>query len=144
VEPLAIAVIAVLVIGVGVGAYFSRLPPPWDEIGGETPLTPKGPAEVGDVPSAFDDEAELRAIVARKRARRKAAADGPETASDRYRAAQKASEIPTGPAWGHLDPEVVDEARALVARKRARLERTGRVVPEEQAELERLLGPPHP
>ncbi|MDO9352835.1 MAG: hypothetical protein Q7T55_04030, partial [Solirubrobacteraceae bacterium] len=138
-EPLAIAVLAVLVIGVGVGAYFSRLPPPWDEIGGETPLTPKG-TDLGSAPSTFDDEAELRAVVARKRARRQAAADGVETASDRYRAAQASGELPAGPPWGHLDAEVVDEARALVARKRARLERTGRVVPDEPAELERLLG----
>lgn len=136
VDPLGIVVLVVLVLSVAVGLWFSRQPPPWDEIGGESPVQPGGPAEA---PSTVDDEADLRALVAEKRARR-LAASGREVASDRLHGAG-AEPDRSGPPWAHLDREVVDEARGLVGRKRARLERTGRPVPDEQAELERLLGP---
>ncbi len=144
-------VIGVLVVSILVGVYFSRQPPPWDEIGGEAPFE----AELfGEMPSRFDDEAALRALVAEKRARRQAAADGATVASDRTRSAPagngdpgvpdgSAASSPATPPWTHLDPEVVDEARQLVARRKARLERTGKAVPDEHAELTRLLGPPH-
>ena len=140
-EPVAIVVIGVLVVSIVVGLYFARQPPPWDEIGGESPVQLD---QLEPAPSTFDDEASLRALVAEKRARRLASADGHSVASDRlHDAGVTGARAPAGPAWAHLDAEVVDEARGLVARRRARLERTGKVIPDERAELERLLGPPH-
>lgn len=136
-DPFGIVVIAVPVVGVIVGVAVARKPPAWDQIGGESPVDVSGLEQ----PSRVDDEADLRALVAEKRARRRAQA-GPEVASDRLTAPSR-SEVPTGPPWAHLDAEVVLEARELVARRRARLERTGKPVQEEQGELERLLGPPY-
>lgn len=144
---MAIVVIGVLVLSIVVGVYFSRQPPPWDEIGGESPVRLD---ELEQEPSTFDDEAALRALVAEKRARRRAAADGAIVASDRLHP-EPGTASPdqggstgvdrSGPPWAHLDADVVEEARGLVARRRARLERTGKAVPDEQAELQRLLGP---
>ncbi len=130
-------VIAVLVVGVIAALVIARNPPSWDDLGGEGPV---GPPDA-TAPSRTDDEADLRALVAEKRARR-LAAGGEPTASDTFKAANAASGQ-TGAPWAHLEAEVVDEARALVARRRARLERTGKAVPDEHDELERLLGPPH-
>lgn len=127
-QAFGIVVIAVLVVGVLLGLYAARTPVRWDELGGGQ--LPGG----ADQPSRADDEADLRALVAAKRARR-LAGGGPSVASD-HRAA-----TPGGP-WAHLDDDVVQEARELVARRRVRLLRDGRQPADEQAELERLLGPP--
>ncbi|MDQ8045080.1 MAG: hypothetical protein AAGC46_09660 [Solirubrobacteraceae bacterium] len=129
-QSFGIVVIGVLVVGVVLGLYAARNPPRWDELGGESPVPLDG------APTTADDEAQLRALVAAKRARR-LAEGGPAVASD-----ARATE-PREP-WAHLDAEVIQEARALVARRRARLEREGREAPAEQSELERLLGPPTP
>jgi hypothetical protein len=135
-ELFGIVAIAVPVVGAAIGFYAARQPAPWDEIGGESPIDLDHALPL----STADDEADLRALVAAKRARRQAS-DGPSVASDRLRVpgAQPAA----GPPWAHLEPEVVTEARELLARRRARLERQGVPVPDEQAALERLLGPPH-
>lgn len=125
-------VIAVLAISVIAALVLARKPPNWDELGGESPALKSDDASP---PMPFDDEADLRALVAEKRARR-LAAGGRAVASD-------ARPEPTRAPWSHLEAEVVEEARELVARRRARLERQGKPIPETQEELERLLGPPH-
>jgi hypothetical protein len=136
-ELFGIVAIAVPVVGAAIGFYAARQPAPWDEIGGESPVDVTDAAP----PSTLDDEADLRALVAAKRARRQAG-DGPAVASDRLRVP---GAVPAaGPPWAHLEAEVVTEARELLARRRTRLERQGKPIPDEQAELERLLGPPHP
>lgn len=132
-EAFGYVVIAVLAISVIAALVIARKPPAWDELGGESPV-PQFEADES-TPLPLDDEADLRALVAEKRARR-LAAGGRAVASDAQPAPRRAP-------WSHLEAEVVDEARELVARRRARLERQGKPVPEEQAELERLLGPPH-
>lgn len=147
-DAFGVVVIAVPVVGVVIGLVVARNPPGWEQIGGESPID----VESLQAPSRTDDEADLRALVAAKRARRQAAA-GPVVASDRLTTERPSGvgdgrepgrSVPAdGPAWAHLEPEVVLEARELLARRRARLERTGKPVPPEQAELERLLGPPH-
>lgn len=140
-DAFGIVVIAVLAVSVIAGLVIARKPPNWDELGGESPVAPPGPETI--VPTRVDDEADLRALVAEKRARR-LAGGGKSVASDDARTAAAAQAPATGASpWSHLETEVVDEARALVARRRARLERTGKHVPDELAELERLLGPPH-
>lgn len=136
-EPLGIVVFGVLAISVIVALVIARDPPSWDELGGQAPVPPDE-AEARE-PSLFDDEAELRALVAEKRARR-LAAGGRTVASDRP---EEPLGLHTTPHWEHLDSEVVQEARDLVARRRARLLRTGKAVPDEHSELVRLLGPPH-
>lgn len=126
-------VIAVLVASVIAALVIARKPPNWDEIGGESPAPEFDAAESAPLP--FEDEADLRALVAEKRARR-LAAGGRSVASD-------ARAEPKRAPWSHLESEVVEEARELVARRRARLERQGKPIPETHDELERLLGPPH-
>jgi hypothetical protein len=140
VESFGIVVIAVLVVGVIAALVMARNPPNWDAIGGESPT---GPVDE-DAPPAlpFDDEADLRALVAEKRARR-LAAGGNAVASDAFAAGASGGAGEHRHPWAHLESDVVEEARALVARRRARLERTGKPVPDEHEELTRLLGPPH-
>lgn len=123
-------VVGSLVAGLAIGVVLMQRPSPWDEIGGGGIAEEQAPD--GLQPSRIDDEAELRALIAQKRAAR--LARGQQTAGD----AQRANAAP----WSHLHPEAVEEARHLVARRRARLEREGQVPPDEQGELERLLGPP--
>lgn len=140
VEAFGFVVIGVLAIGVIAGLIVLRKPVRWDELGGASPL----PDPEAVTPSRLDDESDLRALVAAKRAARQAAGGAP-VASDAIRAEAKAlasERRAAGAAWAHLEAEVVEEARALVARRRARLERTGKPVPAEQDELIRLLGPP--
>lgn len=139
VDSFGIVVIAVLVVGVIAGLVIARNPPNWDEIGGESPIGPMD-AEAA-APTRIDDEADLRALVAEKRARRQAAG-GKAVASDAFTAAAARADEHRLP-WAHLESDVIEEAKELVARRRARLERTGKPVPEEHDELERLLGPPH-
>lgn len=132
-DALGFVVIAVLALSVVAALVIARKPPNWDELGGESPV---GTLDAEDAaPLPFDDEADLRALVAEKRARR-LAAGGQAVASD-------ARPEPTRAPWSHLEADVVEEARELVARRRARLERQGKPIPETQDELERLLGPPH-
>lgn len=132
VDAFGYVVIAALAIGVVAALVIARNPPNWDELGGESPVPQHEADEAAAMP--FDDEADLRALVAEKRARR-LAAGGRAVASDDRAEAHRAP-------WSHLEAEVVEEARDLVARRRARLERQGKPVPEEHSELERLLGPP--
>ena len=139
-DSFGIVVIAVLVVGVIAGLVIARNPPNWDEIGGESPIGPMD-AEAS-APTRVDDEADLRALVAEKRARRQAAG-GKAVASDAFTSGAANADGPHRHPWAHLESEVIEEAKALVARRRARLERTGKPVPEEHDELERLLGPPH-
>lgn len=134
VDAFGYVVIAVLVLAVVLGILAARSPVRWDELGGAAPM------EAPPTPPV-DDAAELRALIEAKRAAR-AARGGRETAGDRARAADAARSAGGAP-WAHLDAEVVDEARGLVARRRARLERQGRPVPDELSELVRLLGPPN-
>ena len=133
VEAFGYVVIAVLALSVIAALVIARKPPAWDELGGESPVPQFDAEESAALP--LDDESSLRALVAEKRARR-LAAGGRAVASDARPA------VPRAP-WSHLDAEVVEEARGLVARRRARLERQGKPAPDEQGELERLLGPPH-
>ncbi len=139
-DSFGIVVIAVLVISVIAALVIARNPPGWDEIGGESPIGPLD-AEAA-APSRVDDEADLRALVAAKRARR-LAAGGNAVASDSASAGAGQQANQHRHPWAHLESEVIEEARELVARRRARLERTGKPVPDEHEELERLLGPPH-
>lgn len=132
-------VLAVLAVGALGGLWAARNPVEWDEVGGEGPQPP--PAAAPPV----DDAAELRALIAAKRAAR-AARGGEPTAGDRTRAAEAqaaADAAASGIPWAHLEDDVVEEARGLVARRQARLERQGKPAPEAHDELVRLLGPPH-
>ncbi|MBJ7470407.1 MAG: hypothetical protein JHD16_03865 [Solirubrobacteraceae bacterium] len=144
-EPFGVVVIGVLVVSVIAALVIARNPPSWDDIGGQSSI---GPTDAeAEPPSRHDDEADLRALVAEKRARR-LAAGGNAVASDAFAAGAGAKDLPPANhphrvAWGHMESEVVEEARALVARRRARLERGGKPVPDEHEELTRLLGPPH-
>lgn len=124
-------VVGSLVAGLVIGVLLLRKPSPWDEIGRGG--LADGPLGGAGQPSRAEDEAELRALIAEKRAAR--LARGQSTPGDVARA--------TAPPWSHLDPEALEEARHLLARRRARLEREGQPPLDEQAELERLLGPPH-
>ncbi|MEH3054178.1 MAG: hypothetical protein PGN13_09265 [Patulibacter minatonensis] len=134
-----IVVIAVLVSGILVGALLLRRPNPWDEIGaggfGDRPAVRPDDERPERAPSTVDDEAELRALLARKRAARRAREGLPPEAD--------AEPPAVGPPWAHIDPELVDEARALVARRRERLSRQGKADIDEHEELTRILGPPH-
>jgi hypothetical protein len=125
---IAVVVIAVAVLGVAIGLYVARQPVNWDELGGGD-LQRDADAGPDSAGSQIDDEAELRALIADKRARRGAPPREPISTD--------------GPEWDHVDPEVVQEARDLVARRRARLQRTLGEAPDEHKELVRLLGPPH-
>lgn len=130
-------VIAVLVLAVIGGLWAARAPVRWDELGGGAP--PQPPAT-----PPTDDADELRALIEAKRAAR-AARGGEPTAGDRARQAdvERLANGEGPAAWAHLDPELLEEARALVARRRERLTRQGKPIPDEQDELIRLLGPPH-
>lgn len=130
-----VVVFAVLAVGIVIGVLLLRRPSPWDEIGGGGLDEPPAPAD-GAPPSAADDAAQLRALIARKREAR-LARDGlpPEQ--------EPARPLAQGPPWAHMESDVIEEARALVARRRARLAREGKPVADEHEELVRLLGPPH-
>jgi hypothetical protein len=129
-----VVVIAVLVASVVVGLLLLRRPNPWEEIGGGgIDAGNSGPPGNAPAPSRADDEADLRALIERKRAAR-FARDG---------ITPPPRPLAQGPPWAHMESEVVEEARALVARRRERLARQGKPDVDEHAELERILGPPH-
>lgn len=130
-----VVVFAVLAVGIVVGILLMQRPTPWDEIGGGGLAEPPAGAAAGGSPSRADDEAELRELLARKRAARLLREGGA--------AEEPPRPLAQGPPWAHMESEVVEEARALVARRRARLAREGKPVVDEHDELTRLLGPPH-
>lgn len=132
-DAFGIVVVGVLVVGIVVGVLLLRRPDPYAEIGGggldDTPDPASGPPA-----PVIDDEAEFRELLRERRAarlRREGRADELERP------------LAQGPPWAHMESDVVEEARGLVARRRARLARQGKPDVDEQAELERLLGPPH-
>lgn len=129
-----VVVIAVLVVGIVVGVVLARRPVPWEELGGGGLDSGDEAAPASAPPSRAADEADLRALLDRKRAARRAR--GAETGMPERPIAQ-------GPPWAHMESDVIEEARALVARRRARLAREGQDDIDEHAELERILGPPH-
>ncbi|MBO9531692.1 MAG: hypothetical protein J7513_01835 [Solirubrobacteraceae bacterium] len=129
-----VVVVVVLVASIVVGLVLLRRPSPWDEIGRDGLDADRGPDRGGtQMPSRAADEAALRELIAEKRAAR-LARDG---------AGGPSRPLAQGPPWAHMDSELVDEARALVARRRDRLARQGKPDVDEHAELERILGPPH-
>lgn len=132
-----VVVLVVLAVGIVVGILLLRRPTPWDEIGGGglADFAARDPASAAP-PSRADDEAELRELLARKRAARRLREGLPPEE-------EPARPLAQGPPWAHMESEVVEEARALVARRRARLAREGKPVVDEHEELTRLLGPPH-
>ncbi len=133
-----VVVFAVLAVGILVGFWLLRGPTPYDEIGGgglDEPAHPGGTAS--RPPSIADDEAELRALLARKRAARREREGLPPEDDDPPRP------LAQGPPWAHMESELVEEARALVARRRKRLAREGKPDVDEHEELTRILGPPH-
>lgn len=125
-EAFALVVVVVVVASAAWGLWMARTPVPWDEYGADL-LTGAADAESAGAPSAAEDEAQLRELIARKRAARGATARAP---------------IESAP-WSHVDPEVLEEARRLLERRAARLRREGAPPPDLAAELTRLLGPPH-
>lgn len=131
-----VVVFAVLALGVVIGFWLMRGPTPYDEIGGGglDEVSP-GPAAGAAPPSIADDEADLRALLARKRAERREREGLPPE--------EPLQTIPHGPPWAHMESELVEEARALVARRRKRLAREGKPDVDEHEELTRILGPPH-
>lgn len=132
-EAIGYVVIAVMAVGVIGGLVMLSSPSPWNEIG-EQRLELEQDAAPDSVAGRRHDEAELRALIAAKRAARglapRAAPRVPPHGGHRL-------------PWHHLDPEVVEEAEQLMLRRQARLARQGKSH-DHQAELERLLGPPHP
>lgn len=132
-DSFGIVVFAVLIAGIVIGILLLRKPTPWDEIGGSGLDAP--PPAAGPPPSIADDEAQLRELIAAKRAARHAR-DGTTPNEPPRPLAQ-------GPPWAHMESEVVEEARALVARRRKRLAKQGKPDVDEHAELTRILGPPH-
>lgn len=144
-----IVVVAVLVVSLIVGLVAARKPAPWDEIGsgglgsgppgGRPPGSADEPRVAATPPSRADDEADLRELLALKRAARRAREGLPPEDP----AAAPERPLAQGPPWAHMESELVEEARALVARRRERLARQGKPDIDERAELERILGPPH-
>jgi len=133
-----VVVIAVLVVAIVVGLLLLRQPVNWDEVGGggfdsSAPASSEHAPPIGQPPSRAADEADLRALIERKRAARHA----------REGTAPVPRPLAQGPPWAHMESEVVEEARALVQRRRDRLARQGKADVDEHSELVRLLGPPH-
>lgn len=131
-----VVVLLVLALGIVVGVLLMRGPTPYDEIGGGGLDDLAGARPSSAPPSRADDEAELRALLARKRAARREREGLPPEETPPRPLAQ-------GPPWAHMESELVEEARALVARRRKRLAREGKPDVDEHEELRRILGPPH-
>lgn len=131
-----VVVLLVLALGIVVGVLLMRGPTPYDEIGGGGLDDLAGARPSSAPPSRADDEAELRALLARKRAARREREGLPPEEDPPRPLAQ-------GPPWAHMESELVEEARALVARRRKRLAREGKPDVDEHEELRRILGPPH-
>lgn len=129
-----VVVFGVLAAGIVIGFLLMRGPTPYDEIGGGGLDDLPAPG-TGAPASRADDEAELRALLARKRAARREREGLPPEEPPRP--------LAQGPPWAHMESELVEEARALVARRRRRLAREGKPDVDEHEELQRILGPPH-
>lgn len=126
VEAFGVIVVVVVLASLALGIWMARKPVPWDEYTQDL-LSRHHDEPAGTMPTAAEDEAELRALIARKRAARGAAP----------------REAPPSLPWSHIEPDVLHEARWVLERRAARFEREGRPF-DLVAELTRLLGPPHP
>lgn len=126
-EPFGIVIVAVVLVSLAFGLWSARTPVQWDDYN-RGMLDPHAlHDEHAAPPSTAEDEADLRALIERKRAARGAP---PRRA-------------PSGPAWGHIEPELLEEARELITRRALRHERQGKPPLDPVEELTRLLGPPH-
>ena len=120
-------VIVVVLISVVVGIVMLRKPPEWELMNSDFDVAPTKETAA----QVAEDEEQMRAALIRATEQRGALAP---------RATRNLGS--TGEPWGHLDPELVTEARDLIARRTRRLTAAGETPPSEQDELVRLLGPP--
>ncbi len=115
-------VVGSLLAGLVIGVLLLRKPSPWDEIGGG------GLADEalggGEQPSRAEDEAELRALIAEKRAAR--LARGQSTAGDAHRAVAAPVEPPRSRGARGGAPSDRSPPRTPRARGPAAARRTGR------------------